>query len=111
MKKVLLLFIGCLLALLSCDMTNQKLLFINNSENRVFYRLLVDTIVSNETYVSVINPYDSVRPLFANRGHGTWEFKINNRSIDSTLYIYVFIPEITDKFLSNSKSLKNQRSE
>jgi hypothetical protein len=106
MKKALILFIGCLVVLVSCDMTNQKLLFINNSQNRVFYRLLLDTIISNETYVSAINPHDSVRPLFANMGQGTWEFKINNKSIDSTLYIYVFSPDIKNKELPNPKSIK-----
>jgi hypothetical protein len=106
MKKALIVFIGSLIAIISCDMTNQKLLFINNSEDKVFYRLLLDTIITNETYVSMINPYDSIRPLFVNRGQGIWEFMINNKSIDSTLYIYVFNPEIKNKVLPNPKCVK-----
>jgi hypothetical protein len=106
MKKALIVFIGSLIAIISCDMTNQKLLFINNSEDTVFYRLLLDTIITNETYVSMINPYDSIRPLFANRGQGIWEFMINNKSIDSTLYIYVFNPEVKNKEFPNPKGIK-----
>jgi hypothetical protein len=106
MRRATIICICSFVVLLSCDMTNQKLLLINNSGNRVFYRLLLDTIISNETYVSVINPYDSIRPLFANRGQGTWEFKINNKSIDSTLYIYFFRPEIKNKELPNPKKIK-----
>jgi hypothetical protein len=87
-------------------MTNQKLLFINNSENPVFFRLLLDTTITYETYVSEINSHDSIRPLFANKGKNTWEFKINNESIDSSLYIYVFNPERKNIVFSNPRGIK-----
>jgi hypothetical protein len=106
MKRIIIIYVLILLAMISCDMTNQKLLLINNSKNNIYYRLLLDTVINSETYVSEINSYDSVRPLFANKGKNTWEYKINNKSIDSTLYIYIFYPDMKKIEFSNPRGIK-----
>lgn len=106
MKGSFIIYISFTLFVISCDMTNQKLILVNNSDKTVYYRLLIDTVITYDTHVSEIFSYDSVRPLFANKGKNTWEFKINEKSIDSTLYIYIFNSEINNTELPNPKGIK-----
>ena len=106
MKCTLILYSVIFIAVTSCDMTSQRLMLINNSENTMYYRLLLDSVITYDTYVSLINPNDSVRPLFADKGKSTWEYKINKQSADSTLYIYFLSSDIKYEELPNPRGIK-----
>jgi hypothetical protein len=76
----------------SCDMNNQKLVLVNQTDSNIYYRLLTDTAdFKKDLYVYKLNARDTVLPNFV---MGTdpkgWENTINNESADSTLHIFIF---------------------
>lgn len=79
---------------ISCDINNQKLLLVNKTNYPIYYRILTDTILNTELQLYEIPIDDTVKPNFVMGGHGAWEYAINKRSSDSTLYIFIFA---TDK--------------
>ncbi len=91
-----------------CNVDNHKLLLINNTNKRYFYRLLADTTdLKKGLYIYPISAHDSVHPLFVRGGDGAWEYQINKYSLDSSLNIYLFDnSEITEKVISLHKYKK-----
>ena len=106
MKKLQYGCIICFIVLcMKCDLNNQKLFLINNTNKTIYYRLLTDTLLHNDLYLYKISPFDSVWPNFVKgRGQGVWEYKINNKSQDSTLYIFVFnVSQLNDSIIGKHK--------
>lgn len=102
MKSILLVLIMTLCC--SCDLNNQKLSLINNSDNTIYYRLLTDTILNKEFHLYKVLPHDTVKPNFVMGGKGAWEYTINTSSKDSSLHIFIFTTEkITDGVIKNKK--------
>jgi hypothetical protein len=94
MKKYCSFFI--VMFLISCDITNFKLMLFNNTDKIVYFQLSYDTIITNnKEYLenSKIFPDDSIRPHFARGGKGAWEYHINDKSKDSTLRIFFFMSD------------------
>ena len=106
MKKLQYYCIICFIALcMKCDLNNQKLLLINNTNETLYYRLLIDTLLYNDLYIYEISPFDSVWPNFVmGKGQGVWEYRINKESKDSALYIFVFnTSKLNDSIIINIK--------
>jgi hypothetical protein len=88
----------------SCDINNQKLLFINKTNNPIYFCLLTDTVLSTDLQLNKVFSSDSIKPNFTKGGKGAWEYKINNDSSDSTLHIYIFKSDsITDDIIKNKQ--------
>lgn len=88
----------------SCDINNQKLLFYNRTSTPIFYCLLTDTTLNKGLHLYEVSGNDSVRPNFVMGGEGAWEYKINKRSSDSTLHIFIFTTnKITEDDIINRK--------
>ena len=87
-----------------CDMNNQKLVLVNETNKTVYYRLLTDTILYEGLYIYKLNSSDSVSPNFVmGKGEGVWERKINTASKDSSLHIFIFpIGSLLDNKLTKS---------
>ena len=101
MKKTFYYFL-ILFTFSSCDPSCQKLMFVNNTSDSIFYRLLTDTILKQNYYIYSIGPNDSTKPLFVMGGCGAWEYKINKESMDSTLYVFVLkTDKLNDSIISN----------
>ena len=73
MKKYCSFFI--VMFLISCDITNFKLMLFNNTDKIIYFHLSYDTIITNnKEYLesSKIFPNDSIKPHFARGGKGAW---------------------------------------
>jgi len=103
-KNNLLVITLCLICVTSCDINNQKLRLTNNSDVLVFYRLLTNNTPSLDLHTYHLYPFDTVYPNFVmGIGDGVWEYKINNKTKDSTLYIYIFDEEnISEQKIKNN---------
>lgn len=87
---------------ISCDINNQRLLLVNKANYSMYYRILTDTILNTELQLYEIPIDDTVKPNFVMGGKGAWEYAINKRSSDSTLYIFIFATDkITDDAINN----------
>jgi hypothetical protein len=90
-----------------CDINNQKLLLINNTNDTIFYRLSIDSAAPREVQLNEALPHDSVWPNFVMGGVGAWEYKINTKSYDSTLHIFIFFTDkISDEVIANNQYKK-----
>jgi hypothetical protein len=89
----------------SCDIAGKKLVMINNSNQDIFYLLKIDTTLVNYDYrYSKISSRDSIMPLFVRSSNeNAWAYKINNYSIDSTLYIYILKQSDVTSYIIDNK--------
>ncbi len=80
------------LVMLGCERVDEKLLLVNNTNKSIYYYSLLDTgDLFNRVEFEQISSHDSSHPFSGlGGGDGIWEYKINNVSPDSTLYIWVF---------------------
>ena len=108
MRK-LISFLVLVLLISSCDLNNQKLLIFNNTDSRIYCKLLTDTILEPGQQVYQIEAGDSAYPNFVMGGNGAWEYKINHNSVDSTLHVFIFniesVPNnntLTKEIISNA---------
>lgn len=100
MRSVLIILV--MIVCCSCDNNNQKLLLVNKTSNPIYYELLTDTVLSKELQLYKASAHDTVKPNFVMGGEGAWEYKINKRSSDSTLHIFIFTTDtITDDVINN----------
>jgi hypothetical protein len=99
MKKIIL--ISLLFILSHCDIKNDKLLLINNTNKAIYYRVLSDTNLSTGIYIYTVEAFKSDRPTYVMGGNGAWEYKINHDSKDSTLHIFFFQTPILDNEIIN----------
>jgi hypothetical protein len=91
MKKIILMYTVSILFFIECDLNNQKLKLVNNTKHKMYYRLLTDTLLNYDLFLYEISPNDTIWPNFVmGRGERVWEQKINTKSKDSNLYIYIF---------------------
>ena len=91
-----------MIACVSCDINNQKLLVVNKTNSPIYIELLTDTVLNKELQLYKASANDSVRPNFVMGGKGAWEFSINHDSKDSTLHIFIFTEDkITDDIINN----------
>jgi len=96
MRKVLLLLFS-LLVFYACDPSFHKLTLINDTENAVYYRLLIDTVLYPNIQCYLLYPYDTAKPDYVKGGKGAWVYTINKYATDSALHICIFsINQITD---------------
>lgn len=110
MKKFI-VFPGLIFMLFTgCDFDNHKLLLINNTNHIIYYRLLDDSAqLQSGMYVRYLGANDSVRPLFVRGGNGSWEYRINHYSPDSTLNIYLFDDTVITNLTIKHSKFKRMR--
>lgn len=77
-----------LLFLLSCDRLDEKLKLVNTTEDTIYYQTSMDTILFEKRFLEIIAPLDTIKEGYIG-GEGTWEYKITNESVDSTLHIFI----------------------
>ena len=103
MRKVLILLFS-LLAFYACNMHPTKFILINNTESPIYYQLLSDTVpyFLAKYDISLLCPYDTVKPSWVRGGDGAWVYMINNHAIDSSLHIFIFkTDKMTDELIKN----------
>jgi len=83
---------------------NKKLLITNLSKDTIYYNLFYDTSLSQsdviylpKVYYMKISPNDSVRPQIVFKGD-SWEYSINHKSKDSSLYVFYFNTDTVRKY-------------
>ena len=85
--KILLILFACV----SCDPNSRRLMLVNNTDEVIYYRLLLDSVLREELYLYEVLPNDTTYPNFVKSLKPTaWDYKINKYSIDSSLYIFIF---------------------
>ena len=106
MRKVLFLF--SLMIFYSCNMFNDKIILINNTEDPIYYQLHTDTVPYSYAKYNIdgrfylLYPNDTVKPSFSRGSKETWAYKINRECIDSALHIFIFSTyQITDEMIKN----------
>ena len=103
MIKKILIF-NLFVILFCCDISNKKLFLINNSNDTIYYRLLTHTKLYNDLYLYKASPKDSIMPDFVmGIGKGVWEYKINHKSNDSTLNIFIFHSGLLNDSIINNR--------
>lgn len=108
MKKIL-IYVALLLCC-SCDMNNQKLQIVNQTQDTIYYNLMLDNKLEKDLFLYKIAPFDTVFPNFVmGSGAGVWEYKINNKSKDSILYINIFKNNIVTDSVINYNIYKQLR--
>ncbi len=90
----------------SCDINNQKLLLINNTNDPIYVRLSIDTTPSKDAYLYKVLSHDSIWPNFVMGGEGAWEYKINSDSKDSTLHVFIFSTNILTESMIKDRNFK-----
>ena len=107
MRKVLFLLFS-LLTFFSCDPVTERLIFVNNTEEPVYYLLYTDTIPYLDAQLCLLYPYDTVKPNFGIAGirnYKGWEYKINHECTDSALHIFIFcLHQITDEMMEDKNN-------
>lgn len=88
-------FITAIFLLFGCDNLNEKVKLVNNSSNHLYYQVLTDTTLYIDLYLDDFPVGDTVRAGIIG-GEGVWEHRINNKSIDSSLYVFVFCSKELD---------------
>ena len=88
MKFYFILFIF-ILFFVRCDGLDEKLKIVNKSEEELYYLLKTDTILSEDLRLSPFRNFDTIKVGIVG-GEGAWEYRINNKSKDSTLYVFIF---------------------
>ena len=92
--KQLIFFIAIVL-ISGCDTLNEKLKLINESNNKLYYQVLPDTALYVDLFLEEFPMGDTVCPGLIG-GEGAWEYRINNKSVDSTLYVFIFFSKELD---------------
>jgi len=103
MNKILIFLISVLFY--SCDPITSRLVLVNDTSEKIYYRLLTDTILVSDLYFYHAYAFDTVEPNFGivgiNNNKG-WEHKINRECIDSALHIFIFqTNKMTDELIKN----------
>ena len=108
MNKILIFLIAVLFY--SCDPMTPRLVLVNDTSEKIYYRLLTDTILDPELYLYQAYQayaFDTVEPNFGIigiRNYKGWEHKINRQCIDSALHIFIFSTDkITDELIKNKE--------
>jgi len=108
MKKLLFLLIATMLY--GCDPITYRLVLINETSEKIYYRLFTDTIFNKEEYVYIANAHETVNPNFGIPGinnYRGWEHKVNREGIDSALHIFIFsTDQITEEILKNREYVR-----
>lgn len=98
-----LVFFTLFLFLNSCDSLDSKLNITNHSDKDMFYQTMFDTILNANILIEPLPDNDTIKVGIIG-GEGTWEYKIQKRSADSTLYIFVFFDsKVTNEIINEKK--------
>lgn len=97
MKLIYLLFV---FSFVGCDSLDEKLKIVNRSEEKLFYLVKTDTILKEDLKLSTFRNFDTTKVGIIG-GEGAWEYRINKKSKDSCIYIFLFN---TNKIGSNTIS-------
>jgi hypothetical protein len=108
MNRKNILFMGILFIPIffsTCDLNDNKLLLINNSNATIYYLAYPDTIVNIKSVENfAIIPYrkisigDSTHPIFARLNEGGFKNKINDVSIEKRLHMFYFFVDSVNKY-------------
>gem|GEM_PF-3370855 len=90
-----------ILLLLACDKMDFKLHLTNQSGKNLYYQVKLDSILVEGLLIESLPNNDTLK-VGTIGGEGTWEYKIKQRSIDSTLYVFIFFDqELTNEVIRN----------
>lgn len=90
-----LIFFTVIIFISGCDTLNEKLKLVNESSNILFYQVLTDTTLYVDLFLEEFPMGDTISAGLIG-GEGAWEHRINNKSIDSTLYVFIFFSKELD---------------
>lgn len=96
-----LVFMTLILFIWSCDKMDFKLHLTNHSGKNLYYQTKLDTIIYEDLIIEPLPNNDTIKVGIIG-GEGTWEYKIQKKSVDSTLHVYIFFDEnVTDEVVLN----------
>ncbi len=103
MKKITIITIVTVF-LIGCDKLDEKLRLVNISAKELFYVVSYkdDLIYNDNLDINSFPNFDTVKVGIIG-GTGAWEYHINKRGSDSTLFIYIFSEKnITEQIIESN---------